>query len=281
MKLKKYNKNFEYYLAGMIEGEGQIIVPKTLYSDKGKINYPSIQLYLNLQDFPLGMKIQEILGFGSIHRKKGVNAYVLSVNCKEGIYNMINILNGKMRTPKINSLYKLMDWYETSFAFEKLPLNTEALSSNSWLAGFIEVGGSFQIRSTMSGKYPRVECKLEITQRQVDHLNYDNLEFLKAIADFCLTQVKSIREDKPIKQYRVRTKNVQGNEKIEDYLNNYPLFGSKHLDSKKWMRVLQFFKGKESRELMYTTAAEMKTQMNENRTEWNWDHLKNMYRLEE
>ena len=35
---------FSSYLAGLIEGDGTIIVPKTERSAKGKINYPSIQI---------------------------------------------------------------------------------------------------------------------------------------------------------------------------------------------------------------------------------------------
>ena len=107
-KESNYNK-FGSYLAGLIEGDGTIIVPKTDRSTKGKLNYPSIQIVFNLRDFPLGQLIQKELGFGSLSRKKGVNAYILSINNKEGIIKLVNLLNGYMRTPKINSLYNLID----------------------------------------------------------------------------------------------------------------------------------------------------------------------------
>jgi hypothetical protein len=100
---------FNTYLAGLIEGDGTIIVPKSERSSKGKLNYPSIQIVFNLKDLPLALLIQKILGFGSISRKKGVNAYILSINNKEGILTLIHLLNGNMRTPKINSLYNLID----------------------------------------------------------------------------------------------------------------------------------------------------------------------------
>jgi hypothetical protein len=43
------------------------------------------------------------------------------------------------------------------------------------LSGFIEGDASFQVRTTLSGKNPKFECKLEISQRRVDHKGYDNL----------------------------------------------------------------------------------------------------------
>jgi hypothetical protein len=57
------------------------------------------------------------------------------------------------------------------------------------------------------------------------------LDFLSHIADFLETEVKKIRSDKPIPEYRVRTTNLKGNMKAKNYLLQFPLFGTKHLDS--------------------------------------------------
>lgn len=40
------------------------------------------------------------------------------------------------------------------------------MTSNAWLSGFIEADGHFSLRSTESGKYPRIECKFELSQTQ-------------------------------------------------------------------------------------------------------------------
>jgi len=100
------------------------------------------------------------------------------------------------------------------------------------LSGFIEADASFQVRTTLSGKYPKLECKLEICQRQRDHNGNSNLEFLEKIAEFLLTTVKSIRQDKPNPEYRVRTTSLRANLILSKYLKNYPLFGTKFLDAK-------------------------------------------------
>jgi hypothetical protein len=111
-QLKFYNNinpKFASYLAGLIEGDGSIIVPKTERSLKGKLNYPSIQITFDLRDLPLAIIIQQKLRHGSLQRKKGVNAYVLTINNFEGIILIVNIINGYMRTPKIISFYRLID----------------------------------------------------------------------------------------------------------------------------------------------------------------------------
>jgi len=124
---------FSAYLAGLIEGDGTIIVPKTLRSPKGKLNYPSIQIVFHLKDLPLALIIQKELGFGSISRKKGVNAYILTINSYEGLLFVISLINGNMRTPKIYSLYELIDFYNNSKKtnIEKKPLDNSPLQSNA------------------------------------------------------------------------------------------------------------------------------------------------------
>jgi hypothetical protein len=87
-----------------------------------------------------------------------------------------------------------------------------------------------------------MECKFELSQRQKDHNGKSNLKFLEKIANLLLTSVKAIKVDKPNSQYRVRTTNLNGNLKIEKYLNTFTLFGTKYLDYKNWIKVLDYFK---------------------------------------
>lgn len=165
-KSKNLKKSlFSYYLTGLIEGDGTIITPKTLRSPKGKLNYPSIQVVFHLKDLPLALLIQKELGLGSLSRKKGVDAYILTINSYEGILLIISLINGKMRTPKIHSLNALIDFLNKTKGtnIEKYSVSTEPLSSNPWLSGFIEADASFQVRTTLTGKYPKLECKLEIS----------------------------------------------------------------------------------------------------------------------
>jgi hypothetical protein len=108
-KNNDFNSSFASYLAGLIEGDGTIIVPKTERSIKGKLNYPSIQIAFDLRDLPLALIIQSKINHGSITRKKGANAYILTINNFEGLILIANLINGYMRTPKINALHRLID----------------------------------------------------------------------------------------------------------------------------------------------------------------------------
>jgi hypothetical protein len=130
----------------------------------------SIQIVFHLKDLPLALIVQKELGVGSLSRKKGVNAYILTINSYEGILLVISLINGKMRTPKIYSLNALIDFLNETkgTSIGKYSVSIEPLNSNPWLSGFIEADASFQVRTTrapsggtltreaseVSGKYP-------------------------------------------------------------------------------------------------------------------------------
>jgi hypothetical protein len=98
-----------HYITGLIEGDGTIHVPKTEKSVKGYYNYPSIQIVFHLKDLPLALLVQKEIGHGSISRKKGVNAYIYTVNNSKGLLLLIELMNGNMRTNKVFTFYKLID----------------------------------------------------------------------------------------------------------------------------------------------------------------------------
>ena len=273
---------FSYYFTGLVEGDGTIITPKTLRTPKGKLNYPSIQIVFHLKDLPLALIVQKELGVGSLSRKKGVNAYILTINSYKGILLVISLINGKMRTPKIYSLNALIDFLNETKGtnIEKYSVYKEPLNLNPWLSGFIEADASFQVRATTSGKYPKFECKLEISQRRKDHKGYDNLDFLNYIAEFLETEVKKIRSDKPKPEYRVRTTNLKGNINVKNYLLQFPLFGTKHLDCLDWINVVDMFDRKEhNTEEGKEKIIEIKSGMNNFRTDFTWNHLQNFYNV--
>jgi len=284
------NSKFSYYLAGLIEGDGTIIVPNTERSIKGKLNYPSIQIVFNLKDLPLSLLIQKLLGNGSLSRKKGVNAYILTINNIDGLTLIVQLINGKLRTPKIYAFHNLIDWLNNknlNLKIKKQELDNSSFLSNGWLSGFIEADGHFSVRTSMGDSfhpYTKLECKFELSQRQNDHKGRNNLFFLEKIALNLLTSVKSFRIDTKHPQYRIRTTSLKGNLNLVDYLNNYPLFGTKYLDYKDWLEVIQILKSGEHTKDTRTSAIEkiirIKYNMNDNRTVFIWDHLQHFYNLD-
>lgn len=321
-----FNENFCTYLAGLIEGDGSIIVPKEERSKKNKKNYPSVQICFHLKDLPLALTVQKELSCGSLNRRKGVNAYIYTINSIEGLTLLSYCIYRYMRTPKIYDLWKLIDWLnnkkklnnfhitrmektekkgipvcaplypfsvkitsfkrvERTFWHSKEPFTTRVgydespLLENAWLSGFIEADGHFSVRATLS-RY-KIECRMEIVQSIIDHNNRSKKDFLEKIAYIIHSTVKMIRQTKPNKEYRVRTTNMKGNSVCKQYLQKYPLFGTKFLDFQDWCIVLQFFeKNLHKNKSFYNQIVQIKQQMNHNRTSYRWDHLKNFYHLE-
>lgn len=280
---KKYLFEFSHYFAGLVEGDGTIITPKKERSEKGKLYYPSIQIVFNLKDLPLASKIKDTLGYGSLYRKKGINAYVLVINDFKGIISLVSVLNGKMRTGKIYDLWKLIDWLNNRFNnlnIIKYPLDSSSIQSNSWFSGFIDADGHFSVRTSKGLKYTKIECKFELCQSQITHNNINNLIFLEIIASFLLCTVKSIRLNRPKPEYRVRTTSLKGNKVLEEYLEEYPLFSSKYLDYKDWNKVLALVRlGEHKNELGINKIIDIKSGMNNKRTLFIWDHLQQFYSL--
>ena len=79
--------------------------------------------------------------------------------------NIVNIINGKFRTPKIDQLYNLIDWINEKYLVKipKMPLDNSPLIINSRLAGFIDADGSFYIRYSRK----QIICKFSLEQRMV------------------------------------------------------------------------------------------------------------------
>jgi len=64
------NTGLGCYLAGLIEGDGSIIVPKTIRNQKGKLLYPIVKITFVKKDAPLAVKIQKIIMGGTIVHPK-------------------------------------------------------------------------------------------------------------------------------------------------------------------------------------------------------------------
>ena len=286
------NKNLSYHLAGLIESDGCIVVPNSERSPKGRLNYPSIQIVFDSRDLPFALVLQKELRNGSIRKQKGANAYILTFNSKESILLIVSLINGKMRTPKIEALYRLIDWLKDS-SIKKLPLNTEPLDSNAWLAGFIDGDGHFYVRVSGANKkrnYGVVECRFELSQAQKTPIRssvaeygggLSNYNFMKNIGTILGSSFREVRGDSKHPQYLVRTINLTSNIKLESYLDKYPLFSSKFLNYKDWLKVLEYKKIRKYDTDSIEKIIEIKNGMNNKREVFIWDHLQRFYKLKD
>ena len=281
------NQNFSSYLAGLFEGDGCIWIPTNERDKINKIIYPMITLTFNSKDFPLISIIQERLDIGHIYKVKGQNAYTYRISNLINLFKFINIINGNIRTPKIYKLNKLIDYLNNKgYVINKYPLDFTPLNSNAWLSGFIEADGHFSVRVSTQGQgdkkniLKKIACSLEITQSQriIDLYGNNNLLVLSLIGKYLLCKVKETKSNSKNPQHRIRTTSLDGNIVLKNYLLKYPLFSSKYLDSKDWMEVLNYFENKEHKN-KYNEIIQIKSSMNDRRTFFNWNHLKNFYKL--
>nr|YP_203335.1 orf355 [Zancudomyces culisetae]AAW49502.1 orf355 [Zancudomyces culisetae] len=279
--IKEFNENFSYYLAGLIEGDGTIIVPKTERSNKGRINYPSIQIVFNSKDLPLALIIQKNLGLGSISKTKGVNAYRLTINNYEGLIKLTKLLNGKFKTVKIyyfNELIKFLNNRFSNFNILPMELNQTPFYSNSWLSGFIDADGHFNVSLNKNS----VSCRFELVQAIEDKRGNDKKDIMIKLAEYLNKQLKIISKSycNSKDQYNINITNLESNLIISNYLLKYPLFSSKFLNFKDYYKVLILIKNKEHKSLIAKEQIySIKNQMNNKRTIFTWDHLQNFYNL--
>ncbi|BEJ18294.1 LAGLIDADG homing endonuclease (mitochondrion) [Cutaneotrichosporon spelunceum] len=269
-----YIVGFGSYLAGLIEGNGTIVVPKAERSTKGILNYPSIQIVFQLKDFPLCQLVQKYIGHGSIHKKKQSARYILTINNIDGLIALVKLINGKMRGSKYNQLILLIKHLNAKKSLNIIPLgiDTTSLGTNRWLTGFIEADGSFQVRTSLTSKYPRIALSFELTQSQITHYGFSMLPLMTLIADFLRVKVNETRRTSKYPQYRVRTNSLKTNLNLKNYLEQYSLYGTKYLDYKDWCTILRYFENGTHMENL-DAIVKIKSGMNQSRTIYNWDHL--------
>lgn len=71
--------------------------------------------------------IKKRLGYGSVTKVKGKNAYILTINKREGLKKLLSLINGKLRTQLIcDAIFKnILNVYEEPlYLKEKFHINT-------------------------------------------------------------------------------------------------------------------------------------------------------------
>ncbi len=256
--------------------------------------YPVVKITFVKKDAPLALKIQEVIQGGTLEYPKNsgyVNLLFQNLNSTQTI---AMLLNGNMRTPKIEALYRLIDWFNArnSSKIAKLGLDSSALGSNPWLAGFIEADGSFHCGFDINEKgfVNRVKCYMTLSQKQLyrtkdtglSEKDNSNFYIMKMIQEFLgvktVNEIKRIKSDYIEETYVVRTNKKSSCEILIDYLKVYPLFSSKHQDFLDWSKAYHIKVSQEFKTLDGTSKLlSIKNSMNTKRTQFDWDSLNEFY----
>jgi hypothetical protein len=126
------SENFNNWLAGLIDGDGSLLINKQ--------GYGSCEITLDEEDIQTLYFIKKFLNYGNITKRSNVKAYRIRINKIENIKNLLNRINGKLYTPERSAQFiKISKIYNITplFPNHSYPLNF------SWLSGFIDAQGYF------------------------------------------------------------------------------------------------------------------------------------------
>ena len=271
------------YIAGLWEGDGHIWIPKTIYAPSGKKYMPQFSITFVESDYPLIKKLKSLLG-GSIRQKKENHAYVWTLSSISDLNNIINLINGYLRGPKIEHFKTLIDWmnnHKGSYFICK-PKDNSNILENSWLSGFIDAEGSFDIRISLiknGALKDRIAARFRLEQQKIDPkslLSYSNLFSL--ISKSLLVNLTTSTHNINKKYFLISLSSQKARLILVEYLDKYPLFTSKFLNYKDWRECHYLINNKKhlTKEGI-ETALFIKSQMNSKRINYNWDHLSQLY----
>ena len=279
--------NIGSYLAGLWESDGHVWIPN-------KVNLPSLspsrvevknkyrpQFCITFceEDHELVLKLKSIIG-GNIRFKKDNSAYVLTLGSISDLTNIIDLMNGYIRGPKIEHFQALIHWmnHNKGYSFILKPRDNSDLLQNAWLSGFIDGDGSFDIRVSQV-KYgalkDRVSARFRLEQQQIDpKSNLSNFEFFSLISTSLLTRLTKSKHNGDKEYFLISLSSQKARVNLVNYLDRFPLFTSKLLNYKDWRECHFLINNKEHlTERGKNIALLHKSKMNTKRTYYNWDHL--------
>ena len=123
------DKRFNEWLAGVIDGDGSLLVSKA--------GYCSCEITMDILDEHTLMHIKEKLG-GSVKLRSGSNSFRWRLHHKDGMINLINRINGNIRNSKRGpQLMRICTILNLPY-ITPVPLTL----NNAWFSGFFDADGT-------------------------------------------------------------------------------------------------------------------------------------------
>ena len=242
----KNNNNLGYYLAGLLEGDGHISLPSLGVTTLNRVLNPRIVFTSHANNLGMYAFIQSELGNIGRFQTSGDNAIRYIIGDIKGIMILVNLMHGKLRTPKnirFNDLIKFMNTKYSLDTPESL-LDNSNLLNNSWFTGFTESDGHFGIkyleRRAKSDTRKRsasesVTLKFVLNQRLFDKPSSLSMKpFMESLALFLSCNLTSYTNNTNSEILSVSVSSLESVKFLVNYFNKYPLIGNKLSDFKKW-----------------------------------------------
>lgn len=282
------------YLAGLIEADGSIAVHDV--NSNAKKYRPKILLVFAVNDKPLADKLASITNAGTVYAKINAGHVIWHIQSTVDVIKIINIINGFMRTPKIEALHRAINWFNTydNLELECLNLDNSPINNNAWLAGFTDGDGNFSInlidrkkKDVITSK--RVQTFFRIELRQDYHRDVPTylggtsyFDILTKIARYLNVNLYSRTREKGEKIYYafiVMSHNNMSHQKVIEYFDKFPLYSSKHLAYKNWSCLVKKNITRNSKPLSKEDIVKIeriKSQFNSKRDLFDFSHLNNI-----
>lgn len=220
------NEQLGYYLAGLIDGDGHFSKAQQLV-----ITFSSPDAFL-------AYYLKEKLGYGNVRKVKDKNAYLLIVSNKKGMLNVINLINGKLRTEHrfnqvVNNVLSHTKYADQNSNFT---IDLSKNLDNYWLAGFSDADASFQIKIIKRTTRNKPEIRLNF---QIDQKSELLLNMIKEYLGGNIGYRKS--QD----TYYYGSTNFGSAKKVIEYFDQYHLQSRKHISYLRWRKVYRLIQDKE------------------------------------
>ncbi len=195
-------------------------------------------IVFSFPDAFLAYYLKEKLGNCNVRKVKDKNAYLLIVSKKKGILNVLNLINGKLRSENIfnqviNNILNHDRYKDISINFT---LNLTDNFNNHWLAGFSDADASFQVKIINRVKRNKPEIRLNY---QIDQKN-----------SILLTKIKNylggnIGYRKIQNTYYYGSTSFGSAKNVIEYFNQFNLQSRKHVSYLRWRKVYIFVQNRE------------------------------------
>lgn len=255
------NKEYlSYYLAGLLEGDGHISLPSLGKTTLNRVLNPRIIFTSHINNLGLFTYIRSELGNIGGFQKTGDNTLRYIIGDRKGILLFINLIHGKLRTPKnirFNDLIKFMN-NKYLLNIPESPLDGSDLNNNSWFTGFSEADGHFGVNIVESKPKSdtrkrswseSINLKFRLDQRSFDRPTSSSmLPFMEKLASFLSCNLNTYKIKTGSTESEVLSLGISSIIKLEfiiDYFNKYPLLGVKGKDFKHWEKVYYMICSKE------------------------------------
>ena len=301
----KYKSQLGSYLAGLIEGDGTLAVHDK--KSTAKKYSPMIIVVFKKADLPLAEFLQSITYCGRVLIKADRGYVLWQIQDIISVYTIVTLINGHMRTPKIEALKRTIFWLNeyiannknsklpsTRFILSKInlikfePMDNSPIDSNPWLSGFSDADANFSInihkRSNKNLTRVQLFYRLEIRQTY-QRLNNEGeqvsfFSIMSKVANYLNSNVLSrskIIGEKQYYSFILMAHSQISLNKIIEYFSRFPLLSSKYLDYISWAYVLELQKTNSRTTSYLNEALNIRKDYNATRTTYNWNHLTNCY----